>query len=253
MDREWIANDYYADLGVTRAASSDEIAERYRELAKDLHPDRNPGDVDAEAAFKRIARAYAVLGNAERRRRYDAARDAVFDRGFAPTVGTTRPTSAATAPPRAFRLSPRVALACGIGLLVLGLAACGWIVAVTRRDNALEARGVAATAKVVAVRPEARVRFRTDRGEVITTRAPLVRNRRNGGYQLDEAVPIRYDRDRPSRIIVNESRVARDVTMWIVAVKLLVCGAILLGFACRRPRRRQESSPIPPGRPAISA
>jgi molecular chaperone DnaJ len=62
--------DFYATLGVSRTASADEIKRAYRRLARELHPDTNP-DPAAEAKFKEVARAYEVLGDADRRHRYD--------------------------------------------------------------------------------------------------------------------------------------------------------------------------------------
>ena len=63
--------DYYEVLGVSRDASSDELKKAYRRLALKHHPDKNPGDKDAESAFKEAAEAYAVLSDAEKRQRYD--------------------------------------------------------------------------------------------------------------------------------------------------------------------------------------
>jgi molecular chaperone DnaJ len=63
--------DYYEVLGVQRDASEDDIKKAYRKLAFKLHPDRNPGDHEAEARFKEAAEAYEVLGSAETRARYD--------------------------------------------------------------------------------------------------------------------------------------------------------------------------------------
>lgn len=63
--------DYYKILGVSKDASQDEIKKAYRKLAIKLHPDRNPGDKEAEAKFKEAAEAYEVLGNEEKRKEYD--------------------------------------------------------------------------------------------------------------------------------------------------------------------------------------
>jgi curved DNA-binding protein len=63
--------DYYKILGVDRKASADDIRKAYRKLAMQHHPDRNPGDKKAEEKFKDINEAYQVLGDAEKRARYD--------------------------------------------------------------------------------------------------------------------------------------------------------------------------------------
>jgi molecular chaperone DnaJ len=63
--------DYYEILGVSRDASSEELKKAYRRLAMKHHPDKNPGDQEAESAFKEAAEAYAVLSDAEKRQRYD--------------------------------------------------------------------------------------------------------------------------------------------------------------------------------------
>ncbi len=63
--------DYYEILGVSRSANADDIKKAYRKLALKFHPDRNPGNKEAEDHFKEAAEAYEVLGDPEKRRRYD--------------------------------------------------------------------------------------------------------------------------------------------------------------------------------------
>src|SRR5438094_3498291 len=63
--------DYYETLGVKRDASEDEIKKAYRKLARQYHPDRNPGDKQAEAKFKEVQDAYEVLSDKQKRANYD--------------------------------------------------------------------------------------------------------------------------------------------------------------------------------------
>src|SRR5208337_1180697 len=63
--------DYYKTLGVDRKAGGAEIKSAYRKLARKFHPDVNPNNKDAEAKFKQLNEAYQVIGDAEKRKKYD--------------------------------------------------------------------------------------------------------------------------------------------------------------------------------------
>lgn len=66
-----MAGDPYKELGVSRGASADEIKKAFRKLAKELHPDKNPGNREADERFKRVTAAFDLLGDAEKRAKFD--------------------------------------------------------------------------------------------------------------------------------------------------------------------------------------
>ncbi len=74
--------DYYEVLGLKKDASDDEIKKTFRRLAKENHPDLNPGDKQAEARFKEINEAYEVLSDSQKRIRYDSYGHAAFDPSY---------------------------------------------------------------------------------------------------------------------------------------------------------------------------
>ena len=63
--------DYYEILGVSKTASQDDIKKAYRKLAMKYHPDKNPDDKVSEEKFKAVAEAYSVLGDPDKRKKYD--------------------------------------------------------------------------------------------------------------------------------------------------------------------------------------
>ena len=77
-----MAKDYYAVLGVDKSAGTEQIKKAYRKLAVKYHPDKNPGDRQAEERFKEVTEAYAVLSDPEKRRQYDQFGETGFHQRF---------------------------------------------------------------------------------------------------------------------------------------------------------------------------
>ncbi|RZJ46611.1 MAG: J domain-containing protein, partial [Brevundimonas sp.] len=66
-----MAGDPYKELGVARGASQDEIKKAFRKLAKELHPDKNPGNKEADERFKRVTAAFDIVGDKDKRTKFD--------------------------------------------------------------------------------------------------------------------------------------------------------------------------------------
>src|ERR671916_1987786 len=79
--------DYYEILGVNKGASDADLKSAFRKLAMKYHPDRNPGDKDAEIHFKEINEAYQALSDAQKRAAYDRFGHAAFAQGGGPGFG----------------------------------------------------------------------------------------------------------------------------------------------------------------------
>ena len=223
--------DHYAELGVATDASPAEIASAYRALAKALHPDARPTDPAAADRFKRVTAAYRVLADVGRRRDYDERRS----HGLAPVSAAERPTATTTAEPPPSRRSAHWAIAGGIACLVLGVAATALIVSLQRHDADLRSRGTGTTATVVLEGTERRLEFTTATGQ--TVRAPEPLRTGTGQEPVGSRVQIRYDPAHPTQVITNDDKLARDITLWIVAVKLIVVGGFFVGWGVHRLRR----------------
>ncbi|MGZ4579356.1 MAG: molecular chaperone DnaJ [Nocardioidaceae bacterium] len=83
---DWATKDFYKTLGVGKDASAADIKKAYRQLARANHPDSHPGDQAAEERFKAVAEAYDVIGDPEKRKKYDEIRS--YGGGFGPFAGT---------------------------------------------------------------------------------------------------------------------------------------------------------------------
>ncbi len=79
---EWAQKDFYAELGVKKDATAEEIKKAYRRLARANHPDSNPGDTAKHDKFKAVAEAYDVIGDTAKRKQYDEMRSLYSSGGF---------------------------------------------------------------------------------------------------------------------------------------------------------------------------
>lgn len=232
--------DLYGTLGVALDASTDEIARAYRGLVKQLHPDA-AGDAlgpDADARFARVAAAYEVLGDPDRRRRYDVVRasGATADPSrSANTHAPPRPVFRAPGRGAQIRWTParaRATLASGVVCALVGVVVCVGVVTVMATTAANRRDDIAVSAIRFERGGDSFVRFRTADGTVVEAPEP---DAVTPGAR-DSSVALRYDPEDPTRVSVDESTLARDITILIVGLKLLFAGPVFAVVGRRRLR-----------------
>ena len=245
--RDWATVDYYATLGVDERATEEDIARAFRALAKQLHPDAGVPNEVAER-FKEVSAAYEVLGHRRTRRDYDAVRAGLLP---APRARPAAPEGPAGAPPR-FRAATAkatgwtrrrttAAIVGGVLVLVFGLVVSFFVAGLQRADSDRRTGRIAVTAQRLAGGERAQVEFVTRNGERVVANEPEQQNPGVRGTTVD----VLYDPAQPTDVIADENYLARNITLWIVAVKLLVGGPILAAYGWHARQRQLRSSPAP--------
>jgi hypothetical protein len=121
-------------------------------------------------------------------------------------------------------------------LCIIGGIAFGWLVlSLEHHDAELRSRGRNALATVVDTTAGIRLQFVTPDGQLIDAKLPQKSG--DGDPVVGHQVKIRYDPSDPTDVITDNSTIARDITLWIVSVKLLICGPLLVIFGAIRLRR----------------
>jgi hypothetical protein len=225
--RDWATVDYYALLGVTADASADDIARAFRTAAKATHPDATNDPVERER-FKELAAAYRVLSDRRTRRDYDEVRRLARRTPADPNVTTsfeTPETRRAWSHRRALTV-----LIAGIVVTVLGVGMAWLTWSLHQHDADRKATYIAVSAVRVG---GGDVRFDTLEGHTIRTREPKVHGE---GAGLGSNVAIRYDPADPQHVVLDASTFGRDITLAIVALKLLIGGPVFVVLGARRLR-----------------
>jgi hypothetical protein len=234
--RDWARVDYYAALGVRPDATDAEIARAFRALAKQLHPDSGADTVEAER-FKQAVDAYQVLSEPATRHDYDEYRASLlggysyeYRHGAPPTrVPTARFKTGRPHKTEFTRRRAWFALAGGIAVVLLGVAVAWLTFDLHRRDAQRRADGVAVVAQRLDTEAGRFLEYRTLDGQTIRIREP-----RTDMGQSGPTMKLRYDPDDPESVVVDESTFGRDVTLAIVAVKLLLGGIVFAVMGGRR-------------------
>jgi hypothetical protein len=244
--RDWATVDFYEVLGVAPDAPTDDVAGAFRSLAKRLHPDRPDSTAADTERFTTVVAAYEVLGNARLRRAYDDVR--------AQTVRARRPVSTVAPPASAHpahtvegaptpppvdpvraRRNARRWLGAGIAVFLSGVLVSALVLHLQAHDRARRAGRQRTEAVFVADGGHTDVRFATTTGATIQVPEPTRID--PGTDSPGTRLTVLYRPDRPTDVIADESTTARDITLWIVALKLLVGGIVFTTVGVRRRRR----------------
>jgi curved DNA-binding protein CbpA len=234
-----VSTDLYAVIGVDASASGDEIARAFRSRAKQLHPDTND-DPDAALRFNELVVAYGVLSNHRTRREFDRTRGGSTPGAvYAPVGeggGASTATSPETRPTRWTRRRAWTALLAGALVTVLGVGAA----LLTWQLHQTDARRHARFRPVTAVRAgDGDITFATADGRFVRTREP---QQHGEGNNAGPTVAVRYDPVNPTHVVVDASTFGRDITLAIVALKLLIGGPVFMVLGARRLRARAPTT-----------
>lgn len=223
--RSALTSDHYATLGVSPDADGEEVARAYRSAAKALHPDRYGGDL---ARFQELTVAWEALRDPELRAEYDRGRSD----GPVSRPAPSRHTGMARrrAPRTPSRGGALLMVWAGAFLALVGVAAAVLTAALMADSARFRDESIAVTATVVDGPGGSEVLFTTREGEVVQVPEPEPDNPNAAGVSLG----IRYAIDDPTEVRVDESTLARDITVGIVALKLLIGGPVLIVVGARR-------------------
>ena len=225
--------DLYDVLGVDASVGGDEIARAFRARAKQLHPDTN-ADADAAEKFTELVAAYGTLSNHRTRREYDHAHarsdtngESLVRPGGRVAAGASPPASA---PTRWTRGRAWTAVVAGTLVAFLGVGAALLTWHLHDHDAQLRARYRPVTALRTG---DGDITFVAADGQHVRTREPQLHGE---GSDPGSTVAVRYDPADPTRVIVDANTLGRDITLAIVALKLMIGGPVFVVLGARRLR-----------------